>query len=38
MANYQALILSVMCYNGECWPVSKNDLQHLEGTPFLHCD
>jgi len=23
-----------MCYNGECWPVSKNDLEHLEGTHF----
>ena len=30
----QALIHSARCYNGECWPVSKNDLQHLKGTNF----
>ena len=23
-----------MCYNGECWPVSKNDLEYLDGTNF----
>jgi len=36
---YRALIHSVMCYNGETWPVTASDTAYLEGAHFrlLRC-
>jgi len=31
---YYALVLSVMCFNAEVWPVSNTDAVHLEGVHF----
>jgi len=31
---YCALVLSVMCFNAEVWPISNTDAVHLEGVHF----
>jgi len=31
---YCALVLSVMCFNAEVWPISNTDSVHLEGVHF----
>jgi hypothetical protein len=31
---YKCLILSIMLYNAEVWPILKTDLKHLEGAHF----
>jgi hypothetical protein len=33
-ALYQAIILSVMLYNAEVWPIKKQDMKALEGAHF----
>jgi hypothetical protein len=31
---YEALVMTILLYNGECWTMKKNDLQRLEGFHF----